>query len=66
MTLVVKNPPTSAGDKGDISLIPGSGRSPERAAWQPSLIFLPGESHDRGAWRAAVHGATKSQTRLSD
>ena len=21
---------------------------------------------DRGAWRAAVHGVTKSQTRLSD
>ena len=26
----------------------------------------PGESEDRGAWRAAVHGTTKSQTQLSD
>ena len=26
---------------------------------------FPGKSHDRGAWRAVVHGAIKSQTRLS-
>ena len=26
----------------------------------------PGESEDREAWRAAVHGITKSQTQLSD
>ena len=44
MTLGVKNPPASAGDTGDISSIPGSGRSTEGAAWQPSLMFLPGES----------------------
>ena len=25
-----------------------------------------GDSEDRGAWRAAVHGLTKSRTRLSD
>ena len=25
-----------------------------------------GEVADRGAWRAAVHGAVKSRTRLSD
>ena len=25
---VVKNPPTNAGDAGDVGLIPGSGRSP--------------------------------------
>ena len=28
--------------------------------------FLPGDSMDRGAWRAAHHGVTKSQTQLSD
>ena len=27
-------------------------------------IFMPGESHDRGAWQATVHGVTESQTRL--
>ena len=28
MALVLKNPPTSEGDTGDVSLIPGSGSSP--------------------------------------
>ena len=29
---------------GDPGLIPGSGRSP-REGWQPTPVFLPGESH---------------------
>ena len=29
----------------DTGLIPGSGRSPGRRAWQPTPVFLPGESH---------------------
>ena len=33
--------------------------------WQPTPTFLPGILN-RGAWRATVHGATKSQTRLSN
>ena len=31
-----------------------------------NLVFLLGESMDRGAWRATVHGVAKSQIRLSD
>ena len=31
-----------------------------------SLSKLQEMVEDRGAWRAAVHGVTKSQTRLSD
>ena len=31
-----------------------------------SLSKLREMVKDRGAWRAAVHGAAKSQTRLSD
>ena len=31
-----------------------------------SLSKLQEIVKDRGAWRAAVHGVTKSQTRLSD
>ena len=27
--------------------------------------FLPGESMDRGAWQAIVHGVAKSPTQLS-
>ena len=37
---------------------------PWRRAWQPPPVFMPGESHDRGAWQAMVHVVTKSQTWL--
>ena len=43
--LVVKNSPANAGDERDPGLIPGSGRIPWRRKWQPTLVFLPGESH---------------------
>ena len=42
---------------GDIGLIPGSGTYPGEKKWQPTPIFLPGNS--RGAWQATVHGAAK-------
>ena len=35
-----------------------------RRKWQPTPVFLPGESQDGGAWWAAVYGVTQSQTRL--
>ena len=35
----------SACNAGDPGLIPGSGKSPWRRAWQPTPVFLPGESH---------------------
>ena len=44
VALVVKNPPANAGDARDGGLIPGSGRFPWRGKWQPTPIFLPGES----------------------
>ena len=34
--------------------------------WHPTPVLLPGKSHGGGAWKAAVHGVTKSRTRLSD
>ena len=42
---MVKNLPANAGDLGDVSSIPGLGRSPGERAWQPTPVFLPGESH---------------------
>ena len=33
--------------------------------WQPTSVFLLGESMDREAWRATVHGVARSQTQLS-
>ena len=32
--------------------------------WQPTPVFLPGESHKQRSLVATVHGVTKSQTRL--
>ena len=47
ITVVVKNLPANAGDIRDLGLIPGSGKSPWRRAWQPTPVFLPGESHEQ-------------------
>ena len=44
VALEVKNPPASADDIRDVGLIPGLGRFPWRRAWQPTPVFLPGES----------------------
>ena len=35
-----------------------------RRKWQPTPVFLPGESQGWGAWWAAVYRVTQSQTRL--
>ena len=35
-----------------------------RRKWQPTPVFLPGESQGRGAWWAAVYGVAQSQTWL--
>ena len=32
------------------------GQIPWRREWLPTLVFSPGESMDRGAWQATVHG----------
>ena len=62
MVLVVKNPPANAGDARDVGLIPGSGRSPGVGNGNPFQYSCLENSMDRGAWRATVHGITKSQT----
>ena len=56
---VVKNLPANAGDVG---LIPGSGRSVGGGNDNPLQYSCLGNPMDRGAWRAIVHGVTKSQT----
>ena len=55
----------SACDAGDTSLIPGLGRFPGEGNGYPLQYSCLETPMDRGAWRAAVHGVTKSQTRLS-
>ena len=37
------------------------GKTPWKRKWQPTPVFLSGESMDRAAWWAAVLGAAKSQ-----
>ena len=53
----------SAGDRGSI---PGSGRSPGEGEGSPLQYSRLENPMDRGAWRAAVHGVAKHQTRLGD
>ena len=51
----------SACNVGDLRSIPGLGRSSgERNATHSSV--LAGNSIDRGAWQATVHGFAKSRT----
>ena len=45
VALVVKNPPANARDVRDMGSTPELGRFPWRKAWQPTPVFLPGESH---------------------
>ena len=52
----------SACNEGYLGLISGSGRSLESYPLQYSCLE---NSMDRGAWRATVHGVTKSWTRLT-
>ena len=47
-----KEPTHSAGDSGSL---PGVDKIPWRRERQPTPVFLPGESHVRGAWQAIVH-----------
>ena len=35
-----------------------------RRKWQPTPVFLPGESQDGGAWWAALYGVAQSWRRL--
>ena len=47
---------------GDPGLIPGWGRPPGEGNGNPLQYSYLGNSMDRGAWWATVHGVTKSQT----
>ena len=61
---VVNNLPANAGDARETGLIPGSGRSLGEGNGNPLQYSCLGNPMDRGAWRATVHRAAKSWTRL--
>ena len=48
----VKNPPASAGDTGDMGLIPGSGRSPGEGNGNPLQYSCLVNPMDKGVWQA--------------
>ena len=56
----------NAGDTGDMGLISGLGRSRGVGNGNPLQDSCLENPMDRGAWQAAVHRASKSQTWLSD
>ena len=51
----------SAYSAGDLGSIPGLGRSPGEGNGHPVQYSCLENPMDRGAWRAADYGATKSQ-----
>ena len=62
VALAVKNPPAGRGDAGDADSIPWVGKTPWRRAWQPTPVFLPGESHAQRSLAGCSPRGHKSQT----
>ena len=59
---MIKNPPASVGDAGDMGSIPGLGRSPGIENDNPLQYCCLENSMDREAWRARVHWVANNQT----
>ena len=57
---VVKNPPASGGDAGDMGLILGSGRYPGGGNGNSLQYSCLKNPVDRGAWHVTAHGVTES------
>ena len=63
---MVKNPPANAGDKRDLGLIPGSGRSPGEGHYNPLQYSCQENPTDKGAWQASVHRSPRVRHDWSD
>ena len=63
---VVKNSPVSTGNAGDVSSIPGLGRSPGVGNDNLLQYTCLENFMDKEAWRTTVHRAAESWTQLSD
>ena len=59
-SLMPWDPPATAGDTGDMGLIPGLGRSPAGGNGNPLQYSCLQNSMDRGTWWAIVHGVSES------
>ena len=60
-----KDLPANTGDRRDMGLIRGSGRSPGVGNGNPLQYSCQDNPTDREAWRATVHGLEKSRTVLT-
>ena len=63
---MVKNLPSSAGDRREVGSISGSGRSSGEGNGNLLQYSSLENSMGRGAWWVIVHEVIKNQTRLSD
>ena len=61
---MVRKMPASAGDIRDVGSLLGLGRSPGEGRGNPLQYACLEDPNDGGAWRATVHGVTKSRTGL--
>ena len=61
-----KNLPANAEHAGDMALILGLGKSLGEENGNPLQYSYLGNSMDRGAWWATVHGVAEGWTQLSD
>ena len=59
---MVKNLSAEAGDTGEACSIPELGRPPGEGNDNPLKYSCLGNSMDRGAWRATVHGVAELDT----
>ena len=66
MYSMVKNPAADATANPKAGLISGLGRSPGEGNGDSLKYSCLENSMDRGAWRAPVHGVTKSQTHVNN
>ena len=64
VALVVKNPPSNAGNTRDLGLIPGLGRSIGGGHGNSHQYSCLENLRNRGPCGATVHGVKKSQTKL--
>ena len=62
VVLVIKNPPSNAGDIRDMGLIPGTGRSPGEGNGNPVQYSYLENLMKGGIWWATAHRVTKSRT----
>ena len=59
---MVKNLPANAGNSGDTSSVPGSGRSPGAEHGNPLQYSCLKNPMDRGAWWVTVHKVSQDKT----